>query len=109
MGIHVANEAEVPLVETGPGRTKFLYQSESTPGPDIMIRFFSPTILEEHGHPFNEMFYVLEGNLQIGDTTYPPGSCIFISKDTPYGPIHAPNGAKVLRYAEGRGHTRITR
>jgi hypothetical protein len=46
------------------------------------------------------MFYVLEGEVEIGDTTYSAGACIFIEKNTPYGPTRAPKGGKVLRYAE---------
>ena len=109
MTIHIVNENDVPLQKTDPGHTKFLYESKNGAGPNIMIRFFSSTVLDVHAHPFNEMFYVLEGELQVGEIRYPPGSCIFISKDTPYGPIHAPNGAKVLRYAEGSGRTEVAR
>jgi len=106
MSVHIVNEDNVPIETFGPGRTKFLYQSADG-GPDIMIRYFGPTVLDAHAHPFNEMFYILEGELQIADTIYGPGSCIFVSKDTPYGPVHAPRGeAKVLRYADGRGEKR---
>jgi hypothetical protein len=43
---------------------------------------------------------VLEGGIEIGGVTYAAGSCIYIEKDTPYGPTRAPKGGKVLRYAE---------
>jgi hypothetical protein len=46
------------------------------------------------------MFYVLEGEVEIGDVTYTAGTCIFIEGNTPYGPTRAPKGVKVLRYAE---------
>ena len=46
------------------------------------------------------MFYVLEGEMEIGDTLYTAGSCVFIEGGTPYGPTRAPKGVKVLRYAE---------
>jgi hypothetical protein len=46
------------------------------------------------------MFYVLEGEIEIGGVTFSAGSCIYIEKNTPYGPTRALKGGKVLRYAE---------
>jgi mannose-6-phosphate isomerase-like protein (cupin superfamily) len=65
---------------------------DSPLGPDTNIPI--------HSHPYHEMFYVLEGEIEIGGVTYTAGSCIYIEKDTPYGPTRAPKGGKVLRYAE---------
>ena len=47
-----------------------------------------------------ELFYVLEGEVEIGEVVYTAGACIFIESNTAYGPTRAPKGAKVLRYAE---------
>jgi mannose-6-phosphate isomerase-like protein (cupin superfamily) len=58
------------------------------------------TDIPVHSHPYHEMFYVLEGEVEIGGTIYTAGSCIYIEKNTPYGPTRAPKGGKVLRYAE---------
>ncbi len=70
-------------------------------GPEMMIRHWGPdTDIPVHSHPYHEMFYVLEGEIEIGGTIYSAGSCIYIEKDTPYGPTRAPKGGKVLRYAE---------
>src|SRR5688572_20915177 len=69
--------------------------------PEMMIRHWGPdTDIPVHSHPYHEMFYVLEGEVEIGGTTYGAGSCIYIEKNTPYGPTRAPKGGKVLRYAE---------
>ena len=38
--------------------------------------------------------------IEIDGKTYSAGSCIYIEKNTPYGPTRAPKGGKVLRYAE---------
>jgi quercetin dioxygenase-like cupin family protein len=107
MSIHGVNERDVEIVDSGRGTTsKYLYNDYpvgDASEPAIMIRIFGPdTDLHVHSHPFNEMFYVLEGELEIGDTTYSAGSCIYIQKNTPYGPTRAPKSAKVLRYAESQ-------
>jgi len=103
MGVHIVNESNVDLVKSGRGFTKFLHGSEKGEGPSIMIRNWGPdTDIPVHSHPMNEMFYVLEGEIEIEGTVYTAGSCIFIEKGTPYGPTRAPNGGKVLRYAEAR-------
>ena len=100
---HAVNTNDVELKKTGQGNTRFLYESKD--GPNIMIRYWGPeTDLDVHSHPYNEMWYVLEGEVQMGDTVYGPGAMIFIGKDVPYGPTRVPKGtAALLRYAEGRG------
>ena len=103
MGVYSVNEGSVSEVKTGRGFTKFLHGEERGAGPSIMIRHWGPdTDIPVHSHPMNEMFYVLEGEIEIGGTVYGAGSCIFIEKGTPYGPTRAPKGGKVLRYAEAR-------
>ncbi len=101
MGAHIINEQDVPLKKTGQGFTKFLFEGAGA-DPSIMIRYWGPeTDLDVHSHPYNEMFYVLEGEVEMGGVAYGAGSCIFLSKDTPYGPTRAPKSATLLRYAEG--------
>ena len=101
MGVHHVNEKSAEMVKTARGETKYLYRDGQGRGPSIMIRHWGPdTDIPVHSHPFNEMFYVLEGEVEIGDTLYTAGSCVFIEGGTPYGPTRAPKGVKVLRYAE---------
>lgn len=101
MAIHAVNEKEVKMAKSGRGYTKWLHVAQGGSGPEMMIRHWGPdTDIPVHSHPYHEMFYVLEGEVQIGADTYREGACIFIERDTPYGPTRAPLGAKVLRYAE---------
>jgi len=101
MAIHVVNENNVEQVKSGRGFTKWLHVSPGGSGPEMMIRHWGPdTDIPVHSHPYHEMFYVLEGEIEIDGKTYTAGSCIYIEKDTPYGPTRAPKGGKVLRYAE---------
>jgi len=101
MAIFSVNEKDVEKKKSGRGYTKWLHVSPGGIGPEVMIRHWGPdTDIPVHSHPYHEMFYVLEGEVEIGGTTYTTGSCIYIEKDTPYGPTRAPKGGKVLRYAE---------
>jgi mannose-6-phosphate isomerase-like protein (cupin superfamily) len=101
--IHIVNANDVELEKSARGFTKLLKKSEGKGSPTIQIRHWGPdTDIPVHRHPFNEMFYVLEGEVEIADTIYGAGSCIYIEKGTEYGPTRAPKGGTVLRYAEGR-------
>jgi quercetin dioxygenase-like cupin family protein len=101
MAFSAINEANVDEEKTGRGYTKWLYRTGEKQEPSIMIRHWGPeTNIPPHSHPFNEMFYVLEGEIEIAGTTYKAGSCIYIPKGFSYGPTRAPKGGKVLRYAE---------
>ena len=69
-----------------------------------MIRYWGPeTDIPVHSHPYDEMWYVLDGEVDFGDTTYATGSVVYIPADTPYGPTRAPKGTTLLRYAQGAG------
>jgi hypothetical protein len=97
------NENDVPKLKSGRGYTQTLKESLGRGSPTIQIRNWGPdTNIPLHSHPFNEMFYVLDGEIEIGDTVYKAGSCIYIAKGVKYGPTRAPKGGRVLRYAEGR-------
>lgn len=104
MVMQVVNEHEVEEVKTGRGYTKFLVQHKKGEGPNIMVRMWGPeTDIPIHSHDFDEMFFVLRGEVEMGGKAYPEGSCIYIPKGVPYGPTRAPKGAHLLRYVEG-GH-----
>src|ERR1051325_727517 len=97
MAIHAVNENEVAMAKSGRGYTKWLHVSAGGSGHEMMIRHWGPdTDIPVHSHPCHEMFYVLEGEIEIGGTIYREGSCIYIEKNTPYGPTRAPKGGKGL-------------
>src|SRR6266581_1505317 len=102
--VKTAKVEETEKVKTGRGMTKFLISNAKGEGANIMIRYWGPeTNIPIHSHPFAEMWYVLEGEVIFGDTTYTAGACVYIPKGVPYGPTTAPKGAALLRYAEGVG------
>jgi quercetin dioxygenase-like cupin family protein len=99
-----AHVDQVEKVKTGHGMTKFLIKNEAGEGANIMIRYWGPdTNIPIHAHPYAEMWYVLEGEVEFGDTAYSQGSVVYIPAGVPYGPTRAPKGAALLRYAEGVG------
>ncbi len=101
MAIYSVNEKEVEIVKSGRGHTQWLHVNRAGTGPEMMIRHWGPdTDIPVHSHPYHEMFYVLEGEIEIGGTIYAAGSCVYIERDTLHGPTRAPKGGKVLRYAE---------
>src|ERR1700740_3817952 len=101
MPLIAVNEKDVKLGKSGHGETKWLVPSKGGASPEMMIRHWGPdTNIPVHSHPYHEMFYVLEGEIEIGDAIYTAGSCIYIEKKTPYGPPRPPHGGKVLRYVE---------
>ena len=103
MAVHSVNVDEVPFEKSGRGHTKYLFRGEEEGDPTIMIRKWGPdTDIPVHSHPFAEMFYVLEGEIEMGGNVYPAGSCIYIDARTEYGPTRAPKGGTILRYAAGR-------
>lgn len=103
MSVHAVNTNDVPLEKSGQGHTRRLMRPAERGGTEIMIRYWGPdTDLPIHSHPYNEMFYVLDGEVEMGDTVYKAGACIFIPKGVEYGPTRAPKGGTVLRYTEKR-------
>lgn len=102
--VQTAHIDEVEKVKTGFGFTKFLVKNKPGEGANIMIRYWGPeTNVPVHSHPYDEMWYVLEGEVIFGDIVYTAGSCVYIPKNVPYGPATAPKGVALLRYAEGVG------
>ena len=102
--MQTAKVSEVEQVKTGHGKTRFLIQNPKGEGANIMIRYWGPeTNIPIHSHPYAEMWYVLEGEVEFGDTTYTEGSVVYIPAGVPYGPTRAPKGVSLLRYAEGVG------
>ena len=66
MEIQAVNENDVELVVTSRGNSKFLVSNKPSEGGSVMIRNWdAETNIPVHSHPFNEMFYVLEGEIEV--------------------------------------------
>ncbi len=98
--MQIVNERDIAMVKTGHGTAKYLVGDPTLEEANVIIRYWGPqTNLPVHSHPFDEMWYVLDGEVNFGDQTCVAGTCIFIPADAAYGPITAPNGVTLLRYA----------
>ncbi|MEK7214257.1 MAG: hypothetical protein AAB289_01495 [Chloroflexota bacterium] len=98
--MRIVNERDIAVVKTGHGTAKYLVGDPRRRGPNVIIRFWGPQAnLPVHSHPFTEMWYVLQGEVNFGSAMCGQGTCIFIPPGDVYGPITAPKGVTLLRYA----------
>src|SRR5262249_37178205 len=82
--------AKVRRPERGPGRT-VLY-TEYDPGLP----------LEAHGHRSDQVIFVIDGFLQVGETPCPPGTMVLLEHGATFGPLVAgPDGTTLLEFYAG--------
>ena len=72
-------------------------------GPWIHINSVKPNFGggEPHSHDVDEVIYIVEGSLTIGDRTCGPGTVIAIEKDTEYDFTAGPEGLRFLNIRPG--------
>jgi hypothetical protein len=105
MGVIITNERErdweppTPYSVTPNGKRvyhKFLGESQA--GPQAQIIEFEPGAAQAtHSHGDDELLFVLEGELHLGDSVHGPGTAVFIEKHSNYAPSAGPQGLKFLR------------
>ncbi len=63
----------------------------------FMVRWQPGKETPAHSHKDDEVIYVLEGEFKAGETTFRPGTALFVERDTVYGPLVAgPQGARFV-------------
>ena len=71
-------------------------------GPWIHINSVEPnSVVEPHSHTEDEVIYIVEGSLTIGDRTCGPGTVIAIEKDTEYDFTAGQEGVRFLNIRPG--------
>ena len=66
-------------------------------GPWIYINSLGAnSAVETHSHTVDEVIYIVEGSLTIGDRTCGPGTVMAIEKDTEYEFTVGPEGVRFL-------------
>ena len=66
-------------------------------GPWVYINSLEPnSAVETHSHTVDEVIYIVEGSLTIGDRTCGPGTVMAIEKDTVYEFTVGPEGLRFL-------------
>lgn len=93
---------DVEPVSTPKGLTRFLVRHATGEGPNIMVRQWPPgTVLDRHAHPASEMFFILEGEVEVDGVVHGPGTCLFVPGGVEYGPLRVlDRAARLLRYYE---------
>ena len=75
-------------------------------GPWIYINSSAPGfVADAHIHSQNEVIYILEGEMTVGDTLCGPGTIVSVEKDTEYGFTAGPEGVRFLNIREGLATT----
>jgi quercetin dioxygenase-like cupin family protein len=92
--------------DTWPGRAAYgepgvkfkMFATGATAVPSGQLIEFEPDHHEAaHSHPESELFYILSGDLTIGDAVISPGMVIHIEGGTKYGPLTTEHGCRFLR------------
>ena len=71
-------------------------------GPWVYINSAEPnSAVETHSHTVDEVIYIVEGSLTIGDRTCGPGTVMAIEKDTEYEFTVGQEGVRFLNIRPG--------
>lgn len=98
----IRNEADSPWEESYDVDGKKAWQKFIEKGgagtPEIYLIKLDPGIpLPAHKHAQDEIEYILEGEIWVGDRVARAGSAIFVRRGAMYGPLKAgPHGVKYL-------------
>lgn len=97
---------DAPWVHGGPNFQDAEYNQQSVGsrefGPWISIITVGPeSLAPAHKHSEDEVIFVVDGELSIGDRLCGPGTVIFVGKDTEYGFVTGSEGVKFLNFRGG--------
>jgi len=77
-------------------------------GPWIHIVSIEPgMVATPHRHDQDEVIYIVEGGIILGDRTCGPGTVIFMERDTEYGFTVADSGVRFLNIRPGLAMTTV--
>lgn len=62
------------------------------------VKFLPDTLIDVHAHDEEEIMYVVEGEMLVGERALQPGSSIYIAGSTLYSFRAGPNGLRVLNF-----------
>ena len=69
-------------------------------------RYDPGLVIEKHSHLANQVIFILEGQVTVGDRLCTPGTTLVLEKGTPIGPLTAgPDGTVLFEIFDGEtGH-----
>ena len=62
-----------------------------------LIEYEAGHVEDPHSHEEDEIFYMLDGDLGIGEVLVSSGMLVHIERDTIYGPLKTKRGCRFLR------------
>jgi quercetin dioxygenase-like cupin family protein len=81
------------------GLNKVLYRDGDTDGMSLVWVYFAPHyVLPRHSHDGDCLYYVLAGELRMGNQVVPAGDGFFVPADAPYGYTAGADGVEVLEF-----------
>ena len=94
----VPDSWEGKAAEGEPGVRYKMFATGASAAPSGQLIEFEPGHHEApHSHPESELFYIVAGDLTIGDDTLAPGMVVHIARGTTYGPLRTVQGCRFLR------------
>ena len=77
-------------------------------GPWIHIHHIEPDkVVPPHSHDVDEVLYILEGEVTLGDRLCGPGTVLFIKQDTEYGFTVGDHGVRFMAVRPGQVGTKF--
>jgi hypothetical protein len=93
----------LPEFRSGPGSvTKLLFGDPD--GADgggwslVWVKFGSNYHLPRHAHSVDCLYYIVAGEIRMGNRTCGPGEGFFVPADAPYGYVAGPDGVELLEF-----------
>jgi hypothetical protein len=88
--------------QVAPGAPAVRYKAFDIGSPLVpsgqLVEYEAGHVEAPHSHVESEIFFVVSGHLSVGDVALSPGTLLYISGGTTYGPsIAGPEGVQFLR------------
>ncbi len=76
---------------------RFVFDGKEGMPEVFLIRRDASFVGPVHSHSQNEIIYILEGDVTVGEEHCPTGTVLYVEKDTMYGPLRSgPDGVTFL-------------
>lgn len=78
-------------------------------GLDLLEIYYPPhAVITVHAHEEDEIIYVVDGAIRLGNRSYPKGSSVFVARQTLYGFEAGPEGLHMVNFRARADHSFIT-
>jgi len=86
---------------------RFVFDGDDGVPEVFLVRRDKSFVGPVHSHSQDEVIYVLEGDVTVGEEHCPTGTVLFVEKDTMYGPLRSgPNGVTFLNIRQRKAGTK---